>query len=229
MSLDAAVLLRVHHAVARVLDAAADETDAYPALAAAIGAELGWAGGTVWLPGGDELDAWPEPARRAFEEGRAIVASGAVAFPLGHVGAMTFAGAAEPDPDLLATLAGAGTEIALFAERCRSEARRRAMLDVAFDSVVTMDHRGLVLAVNRAAERTFGYREEEMVGREVADLIIPPGLRDAHRRGLARHLERGGGGPVVGRRVELSAMRADGREFPVELVVTRPHAPGPPV
>jgi PAS domain S-box-containing protein len=108
------------------------------------------------------------------------------------------------------------------------EARRRALLEVAFDSMITMGADGRVLDVNRAAERTFGYAREEMVGREVADLVIPPALREAHRRGLARHLERGGG-PVVGRRVELTAMRADGSEFPVELVVTRPETEGPPL
>ena len=103
------------------------------------------------------------------------------------------------------------------------EARRRAMLDVAFDSVVTMDDRGVVLSANRAAERLFGYTAADMVGREVAELIIPPALREAHRDGLSRYLKTGRG-PVVGRRVELTAMRADGSEFPVELVVTRPEA-----
>ncbi len=102
------------------------------------------------------------------------------------------------------------------------------MLDVAFDSVVTMDHDGRVLSVNRAAQRTFGYSAEEMVGREVAELIVPAALRDAHRAGLARYL-RTGRGPVVGRRVELTAMRSDGAEFPVELVVTRPETSGEPV
>ena len=48
------------------------------------------------------------------------------------------------------------------------------MLDVAFDSVITMDDQGIVLAANRAAERTFGYSAEEMVGQELAPLIIPP-------------------------------------------------------
>ena len=66
------------------------------------------------------------------------------------------------------------------------DARRRAMLDVAFDSVVTMDDSGVVLSVNRAAERMFGYSAAEMVGREVAELIIPPSLRDAHRRRARR-------------------------------------------
>src|SRR3954464_11766144 len=106
-----------------------------------------------------------------------------------------------------------------------SSARRRAMLDVAFDSVVTMDDRGVVLAVNRAAERLFGYDAAHMVGRTVAETITPPSLREAHRSGMERYL-RTGRGPVVGRRVELTAMRADGAEFPVELVVTRPEVPG---
>jgi PAS domain S-box-containing protein len=82
-----------------------------------------------------------------------------------------------------------------------------------------------VQAVNRAAERTFGYAAADMVGRPVAELIIPPALRDAHREGLERYL-RTGRGPVVGRRVELTAMRADESEFPVELVVTRPEVAG---
>jgi PAS domain S-box-containing protein len=86
-----------------------------------------------------------------------------------------------------------------------------------------MDAAGIVLSANRAASRLFGYRSEEMVGQAVASLIIPPALREAHRRGLERYL-RTGRGPVVGRRVELTAMRADGTEFPVELVVTRPDA-----
>ena len=98
------------------------------------------------------------------------------------------------------------------------------MLDVAFDSVVTMDDDGVVLAVNRAAERLFGYRAAEMVGREVAELIIPRvAARRAPRRAraLPAHGARAGRRP----RVELTAMRADGTEFPVELVVTRPEHP----
>ena len=130
-----------------------------------------------------------------------------------------------PDATTRAALDDLGTMVALEGY----EARRRALLDVAFDSVITMDEHGLVLEVNRAAERTFGYPAEEMIGREVAEVIVPPSLRDAHRGGLARYLERDGGGPIVGRRVELIAMRADGSEFPVELVVTRPDTDGPPL
>ena len=54
-----------------------------------------------------------------------------------------------------------------------------------------MDHNGDVVEVNRATERVFGYRMEEMVGRELAELIVPPSLRAAHRRGVRRYLEAG--------------------------------------
>ena len=83
-----------------------------------------------------------------------------------------------------------GTQISQFVERCRaqqavraSEARKSAILNAAFDCIITMDHDGDVVEVNRATERTFGYRAEEMIGRELAELIVPPTLRAAHRRG----------------------------------------------
>src|SRR5206468_2642726 len=72
-----------------------------------------------------------------------------------------------------------------------SELRLRAMLEAALDAVVTMDHRGRVLGWNHAAETTFGYGAHEAVGRDMADLIVPPSLRSAHRKGLARFLETG--------------------------------------
>jgi PAS domain S-box-containing protein len=225
---DAAGLLRAQHAVSRVLAGASDENEAYPALIAALEEALGWRDGAVWLPDGDDVGGWPAAAKEAWTAEGIAAAGGTVAFPLGGLGVLTFSTSDEPDGDLQATLNSLGLQIGLFAERCRSESRRRAMIEVAFDSVITMDHRGYVLSVNRAAERTFGYSAEEMVGRTLAELIIPPGLRAAHRAGLARHLDRGGG-PVVGRRVELTAMRSDGSEFPVELVVTRPQVPGPPI
>ena len=93
------------------------------------------------------------------------------------------------------------------------------------DAIASKTLDGIVTSWNRAAERLFGYSAADMIGREVADLIIPPSLREAHRQGIVRYLQTGRG-PVVGRRVELTAMRRDGTEFPVELVVTRPEIPG---
>ena len=103
-----------------------------------------------------------------------------------------------------------------------------AILDAAFDCIITMDAEGRVIGVNPAAERTFGYTADEMIGRELAELIIPPYLREAHRRGVERYAATGEG-RIAGHPVELPAMRADGSEFPVEIAITRPRLPGPPV
>ncbi|HEV8420282.1 MAG TPA: PAS domain S-box protein [Actinomycetota bacterium] len=113
-------------------------------------------------------------------------------------------------------------------ETRRSEARKSAILESAMDCVITMDHEGKVVEFNPAAEETFGYSRDEAVGRPLADLIIPPSLRKAHREGMARYLETGEG-PVLGKRLELTGMRADGTEFPVELAITRVDVPGPPL
>jgi PAS domain S-box-containing protein len=109
----------------------------------------------------------------------------------------------------------------------RSEARKAAILDSAIDCIVTIDHEGCITEFNPAAERTFGYRRAEVVGKQLAEVIIPPSLRDQHRRGFARYLATGEA-HVLGRRVELTAVRADGNEFPVELAITRIPGDGPP-
>ena len=72
-----------------------------------------------------------------------------------------------------------------------SEARQRAILEAALDAVVSIDQDARVTYVNSAFERTFGYRAEEVTGRDLAETIVPPSLREAHRHGLARHLETG--------------------------------------
>ncbi len=108
------------------------------------------------------------------------------------------------------------------------EARKSAILESALDCLVTMDHQGNIVEFNPAAERVFGYRRDQVLGQPMAELIIPPPLRDAHKAGLKRYLETGEG-PVLGQRLELPAVRADGTEFPVELAITRVELPGPPV
>ena len=109
-----------------------------------------------------------------------------------------------------------------------SEARKRAILESALDCIVTMDHAGLVVDWNPAAERTFGLMRADAIGKEMADLIIPPRFREQHRSGLA-HYNTTGQGPVLGNRLELSALRADGSEFPIELAITRIESEGLPM
>jgi len=101
-----------------------------------------------------------------------------------------------------------------------SDARHRAILEAALDCIVTMDGDGRVIEFNPAAERTFGYRKRDVFGRPLADLIIPPALRQAHRDGLARY-HATGTHKVLGHRIEMRAVRSDGSEFPVELAVTK--------
>lgn len=109
-----------------------------------------------------------------------------------------------------------------------SEARKAAILDAALDCVVTMNHEGRILEFNPAAEDTFGYRKADVIGKELAEIIVPPSLRDAHRSGFARYLATGTD-TIIGRRLQITAMRADGSEFPVELAITRVDLPGPPI
>src|SRR5687768_13734446 len=109
----------------------------------------------------------------------------------------------------------------------QSEARKAAILQTALDAMITIDHQGRVVEFNPAAEHMFGYREPEAVGRLLAELIIPPELRERHARGLAQYLATGEG-PVLNRRIEISAIRADGTRFPVELAITRISSDEPP-
>ena len=109
-----------------------------------------------------------------------------------------------------------------------SEARKSAILETALDCVITMDHEGKVVEFNPAAEKTFGYSRAEVVGQVLADFIIPPSLRENHRTGMAHYLATGEG-PVLGKRLELPALRADGTVFPVELAITRISTEGPPL
>ena len=104
----------------------------------------------------------------------------------------------------------------------------RAILESALDCIITMDASGLVTEFNPAAERVFGYRRDEAVGHELASLIIPPVLRERHREGLARYLKTGEG-PVLGRRIEIAAVRADGVEILVELAITALQISGEPM
>jgi PAS domain S-box-containing protein len=147
-----------------------------------------------------------------------------------------FAGAVrEPDSELLQTMASLGSQLGQLIERRRAEhavresnERRRAILEAALDAVITIDEHGRVVEFNPAAERTFGYTRAEAIGRDMAELIVPPSLRARHRSAFDRLL-RTGAPRMVDQRLELTGMRADRSEFPVELTITRIDLPGPPV
>ena len=99
-----------------------------------------------------------------------------------------------------------------------SAALNAALIASALDCVIAIDESGRVVEFNSAAEATFGYRRDEALGQRIAELIVPPALRAQHTAGLARYLETGVG-TVLGRRIEIEAMRADGTIFPIELAI----------
>src|SRR5919198_216868 len=206
---DARELQGVEHAVARILAETDRPVEVYAAVLEAIGDLLGWELGSVWEVGADDLRL---RCVRTWHAGE---------------GAPEFEALSE-------TMRELGSQVGQFVVRRQaeeavhaSESRLRAMLEASLDAVVTMDHRGRVLGWNHAAETIFGYTTEETVGKDMADLIVPPALRPRHRQGLARFLETEEA-VVLDRRLELTGMRKDGSEFPVELTITRIALPGPP-
>jgi PAS domain S-box-containing protein len=132
----------------------------------------------------------------------------------------------EPDARLLDLMDALGSQLGDHVERLlaeeavkESDARKTAVVHAALDCIVTMDGDGKVVEFNPAAERTFGYRALEAIGKELAELIVPPDLRERHRRALARYLATREP-RMLDRRLELRAMRKDGSELPVELTIT---------
>ncbi|MEA2437366.1 MAG: hypothetical protein QOF65_1922, partial [Thermoleophilaceae bacterium] len=150
------------------------------------------------------VDVTVDPDFPRAEAARAAGLQSAFCFPV--IAGEELAGAMEfftpeprmPDDHLLATMASLGHQIGQFIDRADadasmhdSEARMRAILEAALDCVVTMDEHGCVVEFNPAAERTFGYAREDIIGLEMADLIVPERLREMHRAGLRRYLETG--------------------------------------
>jgi PAS domain S-box-containing protein len=124
------------------------------------------------------------------------------------------------------------SKVAVFVHLCRkaaleesnralreSEERARAVLNSALSAVVVIDSEGRITEWNAEAERMFERTRLEALGQKLSETIIPPRYREAHRRGLERYLNTGEG-QVVNRLVEMSALRRDGSEFPVELSIS---------
>lgn len=99
-----------------------------------------------------------------------------------------------------------------------TEARMRSLIDSALDAIVTIDSESVITGWNRQAEVMFGWTSDEAMGKRLTDTIIPPQYRAAHERGLAHYMSTGEG-PILNRRIEITALHRDGREMPVELTV----------
>ena len=104
---------------------------------------------------------------------------------------------------------------------------QQVLIDSALDSIVIIDEEGLIVDFNQSTEEVFGYKKRDVLGQPMVDLIVHPDLRQAHRDGFER-IRKTGEGRILGKRLELPAVRVDGSEFAAELVVVRVGlAPGP--
>jgi phosphoserine phosphatase RsbU/P len=99
-----------------------------------------------------------------------------------------------------------------------SEQRKAAMLEANLDCLVTMDQDGCIVGFNPAAEQTFGWSQGEVIGMNLGEVMVPLAHRAAHAKGLRKYLATGEG-PVLRKRIEITAVRRNGEEFPVELTV----------
>jgi PAS domain S-box-containing protein len=108
-----------------------------------------------------------------------------------------------------------------------NERLKQAILDSALDGIITVDDRGLIVEYNPAAERLFGYDRDEAVGQALVELILPPQSIDLAREELERAFVTGSG-PLLGRRVEVTARRSSGELFPIEVAISRVDQRGRP-
>jgi PAS domain S-box-containing protein len=199
--------------------------------------------GRVWASGEPAwiVDVTEDPNFPHAEIARRAGLHGAVGLPVpgptGMLGVMEFLTRdVRPDePERLDLLRTLGRQVGQYVARASAEQRLRETEDLsasiiraALDCVITMDHEGRVVDFNPAAEETFGYRRDEAVGRTVAELVVPPALRQAHQRALRRYLQTGAP-TILNQRLEMSAVRADGSTLPVELTVTRIERSEPPL
>ena len=109
-----------------------------------------------------------------------------------------------------------------------SQAEKSAVIELALDGVIVIDERDCILEFNPAAERIFGISRADALGRQMAELIMPARYRDQHWAGMRRYLA-SGQHEILGQRLEMTALRADGSEFPVELAVNATDVNGRPI
>lgn len=100
----------------------------------------------------------------------------------------------------------------------KSRRKNQAILSASLDAIITIDKEGKVTDYNQAAEKILGWSAAEILGQSMADFIIPKKMRDAHLEGMNHYLETGEG-PVLGKRIRLTALHKYGHEFPVELAI----------
>jgi len=109
-----------------------------------------------------------------------------------------------------------------------AQARKHSILESSVDPIITVNHQGVIIEFNRAAEQAFGYAREKVLGTRPSDVLFPPSMSAEHRRRIERYLE-AGEGSMLGRRTEVTVSRANGEVFPAELAMVLSQEGGAPV
>lgn len=164
--------------------------------------------------------------------GRSLIDRSVLAIMVSLVSLLWFIGgilAALFDQHITRLNAAAGAmALTMTRELRESEEKMRAVIEAALDCIITINSEGNIIEFNRAAELTFGYRSNEVIGRNLAEIIIPPAYREQHLAGM-NHFMATGESKVLGKCMQLTAIRADGSEFPAEVTITLLNRDGPPL
>ena len=94
-----------------------------------------------------------------------------------------------------------------------SQARKNSILESSLDPIITINHEGMIIEFNRAAEQTFGHSRDKVLGTRPSDVLFPPSISAGHRNRIERYLE-AGEGSMLGKRVEVTAVAGQRRGLP---------------
>lgn len=226
----AAAQLRALVEVARLARSECELSELLAAVAGILSQSLGFASVAVnvYRPQTDEDEVRAVHGSDAALEGDALLVAldGSEGQRLGVISLAKPASGWRPDDKLLDLLAAVAGHVAAAIEHSRrlvllreALARHRTLIATLHDAVIALDARGRLLEFNPAAELMFGYRSEQVVSQDFAELLLEPHDRDIHRRELELAFEQHNGRPAH-RRIEVTAVCADGRRLPVELSLT---------
>ncbi len=136
---------------------------------------------------------------------------------------------AEGKPTCLAIFHYPTDEMArLMATLIEVQGRKNAILESSLDPIITLNHQGFITEFNRAAEQVFGHPRAKVLGVKPSDILFPPPAGPDQENRIDRYLALGEGS-LLGRRTEVTAMRANGETFPAEMAMTLSREQGEPV
>ncbi|MEL6559655.1 MAG: PAS domain S-box protein [Bacteroidota bacterium] len=106
----------------------------------------------------------------------------------------------------------------LIHDNAFQESKLKNLFEVSLDALISIDSKGNIIEWNPQAEKIFGYSKQEVQGIKLTDTIIPETYRSAHEEGMD-NFHKTKKGPVLNQRIEISAIRKSGEEFPIELTI----------